>query len=72
MRETAGHRVSDFPHALYGKHRLAEADFVPGDGIWVLEVQVRDLERPIGAFFEDVLLKNCFRTLLAPRPRVRQ
>ena len=24
----------------------------------VLEVQVRDLERPIGAFFEDVLLKN--------------
>ena len=23
-----------------------------------LEVQVRDLERPIGAFFEDVLLKN--------------
>ncbi|WP_296801565.1 M24 family metallopeptidase, partial [Variovorax sp.] len=49
VRETAGHRVSDFPHALYGKHRLAEADFVPGDGIWVLEVQVRDLERPIGA-----------------------
>lgn len=58
VRETGGHRVSDFPHALYGKHRLAEADFVPGDGIWVLEVQVRDLERPIGAFFEDVLLKN--------------
>jgi CDP-4-dehydro-6-deoxyglucose reductase len=57
VRETAGHRVSDFPHALYGKHRLAEADFVPGDGIWVLEVQVRDLQRPIGAFFEDVLLR---------------
>lgn len=57
VRETAGHRVSDFPHALYGKHRLAEADFMPGDGIWVLEVQVRDLERPIGAFFEDVLLR---------------
>jgi len=58
VRDTAGHRVSDFPHALYGKHRLAEADFVPGDGIWVLEVQVRDLERPIGAFFEDVLLRT--------------
>jgi CDP-4-dehydro-6-deoxyglucose reductase len=58
VRETAGHRVSDFPHALYGKHRLAEADFVPHDGIWVLEVQVRDLERPIGAFFEDVLLTS--------------
>ncbi|SCX69053.1 NAD(P)H-flavin reductase [Variovorax sp. EL159] len=58
VRETAGHRVSDFPHALYGKHRLAEADFVPGDGIWVLEIQVRDLTRPIGAFFEDVLLRT--------------
>ncbi|MEZ2299353.1 M24 family metallopeptidase [Variovorax sp. RCC_210] len=57
VRETAGHRVSDFPHALYGKHRLAEANFVPRDGIWVLEVQVRDLRRPIGAFFEDVLLR---------------
>lgn len=58
VHETAGHRVSDFPHALYGKHRLAEADFVPGDGIWVLEVQVRDLQLPIGAFFEDVLLRT--------------
>lgn len=58
VRDTGGHRVSDFPHALYGKHRLAEADFVPDDGIWVLEVQVRDLKRPIGAFFEDVLLTS--------------
>ncbi|OWQ90448.1 2Fe-2S ferredoxin [Roseateles aquatilis] len=56
VRETAGHRVSDFPHALYGGHRLAEADFIPASGIWVLEVHVRDLVRPIGAFFEDVLL----------------
>lgn len=61
VHETAGHRVSDFPHALYGKHRLAEADFVPGDGIWVLEVQVRDLQLPIGAFFEDVLLRTADR-----------
>jgi CDP-4-dehydro-6-deoxyglucose reductase len=53
-----GHRVSEFPHALYGKHRLADADFVPGDGIWVLEIQLRDPERGIGAFFEDVLLRG--------------
>ena len=58
VHDTAGHRVSDFPHALYGKHRLAEADFAPGDGIWVLEVQVCDLALPIGAFFEDVLLQE--------------
>ncbi|WMD21720.1 M24 family metallopeptidase [Achromobacter seleniivolatilans] len=56
VRDIAGHRVSDFPHALYGKHRLSQADFIPGDGIWVLEIQVRDLVLPIGAFYEDVLL----------------
>lgn len=57
VHDIAGHRVSDFPHALYGKHRLANADFIPGDGIWVLEIQVRDLKLPIGAFYEDVLLR---------------
>ena len=58
VREVAGHRIADFPHALYGKQRLATADFPPSDGIWVLEIQVRDLQRPIGAFFEDVLLRE--------------
>lgn len=57
VREIAGHRVADFPHALYGKHQLANADFIPADGIWVLEIQVRDLTLPIGAFYEDVLLR---------------
>lgn len=57
VREIPGHRVADFPHALYGKHQLANADFVPADGIWVLEIQVRDLTLPIGAFYEDVLLR---------------
>ncbi|OWT73697.1 MULTISPECIES: NAD(P)H dependent flavin oxidoreductase family protein [unclassified Achromobacter] len=58
VREIPGHRVADFPHALYGKHQLAAADFVPSDGIWVLEIQVRDLHLPIGAFYEDVLLRE--------------
>lgn len=58
VREMAGHRVSDFPHALYGRHKLAQAGFAPGDGLWVLEIQVRDQVRPIGAFFEDVLLRH--------------
>ncbi|RBL82597.1 2Fe-2S ferredoxin, partial [Streptomyces cavourensis] len=57
VREIPGHRVADFPHALYGKHQLADADFVPADGIWVLEIQVRDRTLPIGAFYEDVLLR---------------
>jgi len=58
VREIPGHRVADFPHALYGKHKLIDADFVPSDGIWVLEIQVRDLIQPVGAFYEDVLLRN--------------
>lgn len=58
VREIPGHRVSDFPHALYGKHKLAHADFAPADGIWVLEIQVRDLTLPVGAFYEDVLLRE--------------
>lgn len=52
VREVPGHRVADFPHALYGKHQLAQAD-----SIWVLEIQVRDRALPIGAFYEDVLLR---------------
>ena len=58
VREIPGHRVADFPHALYGKQKLADADFVPGNGIWVLEIQVRDLTLPVGAFYEDVLLHD--------------
>ena len=49
-----GHRVSDFPHALYGVQAGARR-LAPADGIWVLEIQVRDLALPVGAFYEDVL-----------------
>ena len=31
---------------------------MPADGIWVLEIQVRDRALPIGAFYEDVLLRE--------------
>ena len=58
VHEMAGHRIADFPHALYGRHKLAHAGFAPGDGLWVLEIQLRDRERPVGAFFEDVLLRG--------------
>lgn len=54
--EVAGHRIADFPHALYGKQNLAKAGFAPAHGLWVLEIQIRQPERQIGAFYEDVLL----------------
>lgn len=56
--EVAGHRIADFPHALYGKQNLAKARFAPAEGLWVLEIQIRQPERQIGAFFEDVLLRD--------------
>ncbi len=68
VREMAGHRVADFPHALYGKHKLAEAGFAPAEGLWVLEIQLRDREQPVGAFFEDVLLRDA-ATSIAPDVR---
>ncbi|KAI1697410.1 metallopeptidase family m24 domain-containing protein [Ditylenchus destructor] len=54
--EVAGHRIADFPHALYGKQNLAKARFAPAQGLWVLEIQIRQPEQEIGAFYEDVLL----------------
>jgi CDP-4-dehydro-6-deoxyglucose reductase, E3 len=58
VREAPGHRVADFPHALYGRFPLSKADFTPSEGLWVLEIQLRDVDRPVGAFFEDVLLRD--------------
>ena len=55
-RDLAGHRVSDFPHALYGPSRLAELEIPPADAVWVLEIQLRHPVEPVGAFYEDVLV----------------
>lgn len=44
-REVKGHRVSDFPHAIYKAGKLG--DF--------LEIQIARPTRPIGAFYEDLL-----------------
>jgi Xaa-Pro aminopeptidase len=51
-----GHRLGDFPHAVHRAGHLAAADFPPSPGLWVLEIQIRHPTRPIGAFFEDLLL----------------
>lgn len=55
--EMAGHRLSDFPHALKHDGALVEADYAPSDGLWVLEIQIRHPDRPFSAFYEDLLLQ---------------
>ena len=53
-----GHRIGDFPHAAIFKGSLAEIDFAPTAGLWVLEIQIRHPSEPFGAFFEDILLDD--------------
>ncbi len=52
----AGHRIGDFPHQLYGQGKMAEMDYSPSSGLWVLEIHLIDLATQRGAFFEDVLI----------------
>ena len=54
--EINGHRLSDFPHALYYKGSLSDQHFAPTPEIWVLEIQIRHPEQEYGAFYEDLLL----------------
>ena len=55
--DMSGHRLSDFPHAVKHDGPLLDADYVPGDGLWVLEIQIRHPDRPFSAFYEDLLLR---------------
>lgn len=51
-----GHRVSDFPHAIYRGGDLGDLDKTPTEGLWILEIQLAHPERPFGAFYEDLLI----------------
>jgi len=51
-----GHRVSDFPHAIYKAGALGDFDACPKAGLWILEIQIAHPTRPIGAFYEDLLV----------------
>lgn len=51
-----GHRVSDFPHAIYRGGNLGDFDATPNAGLWILEIQIAHPTRPFGAFFEDLLV----------------
>ena len=54
--EITGHRVADFPHALYFKGSMGDMGFKPSAYIWVLEIQIRHPSQPWGAFYEDILI----------------
>lgn len=50
-----GHRVSDFPHAIYRAGDLGAFAGEPAPGLWILEIQIAHPTRPFGAFYEDLL-----------------
>ena len=51
-----GHRVSDFPHAIYRGGDLGDFEQAPGAGLWILEIQIAHPTLPYGAFYEDLLV----------------
>ncbi len=53
-----GHRVSDFPHAIYRAGDLGDFARCPSTGLWILEIQIAHPSRPFGAFYEDLLIAD--------------
>ena len=51
-----GHRLGDFPHALFYKGNLQGFDKKPIENLWVLEILLKHRELNIGAFYEDILI----------------
>ena len=49
-------RAGDFPHQVFFRGGIAELDFKPGAGVWILEIQIRHPTPPFGAFYEDSLV----------------
>lgn len=56
--EVKGHRVSDFPHAIYKAGALGAFEQTPATGLWILEIRIAHPTRPIGAFYEDLLYRD--------------
>lgn len=50
-----GHRLGDFPHAVFCKGKLGDFEKTPKQNLWVLEVHLRHPTKKIGAFYEDIL-----------------
>lgn len=56
--EVKGHRVSDFPHAIYKAGALGDLESCPTTGLCILEIQIAHPTRPFGAFYEDLLIEG--------------
>jgi Xaa-Pro aminopeptidase len=56
--DLTGHRLSDFPHTAYYDGTLSSVAIRPSPDLWVLEIQIRHPLKPIGGFFEDLLLEE--------------
>ncbi|WP_159876837.1 M24 family metallopeptidase [Aquitalea denitrificans] len=56
--DVKGHRVSDFPHAIYQAGDLGDFAACPDTGLWILEIQIRHPTLPYGAFYEDLLVRQ--------------
>lgn len=50
-----GHRLGDFPHALFHKGHLSAIDISPAENLWVLEIHLIKDQIHRGSFFEDIL-----------------
>jgi methionine aminopeptidase len=53
----AGHRVSEFPHAIHYKKSLKDYESKPSENIWILEILLKHPTKEFGAFFEDIFLR---------------
>ena len=51
----AGHRLGDFPHALFSRDKLFSVNLIPSENLWVLEIHVLSATLQRGAFYEDIL-----------------
>jgi methionyl aminopeptidase len=56
--DLSGHRLSDYPHTAHYDGPLAEIEFAPSAGIWVLEIAIAHPDGRFGAFYEDLLLED--------------
>lgn len=57
-QDIKGHRVCDFPHAIYKAGNLGDFGKCPNTGLWILEIQIAHPSRPFGAFYEDLLVEG--------------
>jgi methionyl aminopeptidase len=56
--DLSGHRLSEYPHSAHYDGPMAEVDFRPSPGLWVLEIAIIHPTRQFGAFYEDLLLED--------------